>query len=136
MNCIKLSPMNVNLTRTGRMTPSKGASSPTVPSLTLITYAVSPEVARDCEAAASELRIGRAEVKHLQAACAALEAHPQAFVVASAAIKSWDRHVLEEHAYRAGATLQWIDGERDEGDVTPHIRAWATGAIRRARTGR
>jgi len=93
-------------------------------------------VARDCEAAASELRIGRAEVKHLQAACAALEAHPEAFVVASVAIKSWDRHVLEEHAHRAGATLRWIDAERDLDDVTVPIRAWATGAIRRARTGR
>lgn len=118
------------------MTPPRGVRPPTSPTLTLIMYAVSPEVARDCEAVASELGIGRAEVKHLQAACAAIGAHHNAFLVASVAIKSWDRHVLEEHAHRAGTTLRWIDSERDVDDVTTLIRAWATGAARRARTGR
>ncbi len=104
--------------------------------LTLIMYNVPPGIARECEDLAAELRLGRSEVKHLQSACAALEAHPRAFVVASAAIKPWDRQILEEHADRAGTALRWVDGEDDVMDVMALTRTWATEAIRRARTGR
>lgn len=108
-----------------------------LPRPTVIVYSVGPDLKRECEQVATELGIGRIEVKHLQAACAALAAHPRAFVVASVAIKSWDRHVLQDHADRAGATLRWVDEVRfDDAEVAAVVRTWALQGQRAARTGR
>lgn len=112
---------------------SSGTAAPT---LTLILYAVGPEVAGECEDLANELRLGRAEVKHLQAACMALKAHPHAFLVASVTIRSWDRTVLEEHAARAGTTLRWVMSEDEADDVAALVRTWATESARRSRASR
>lgn len=125
--------MNRTITRP---IPLPRSRSPLAPTLTLIMYNLPPELARECDHLATELRLGRSEVKHLQSACAALLAHPRAFLLASKAIKSWDRQVLEEHADRAGTTLRWVDGENDLFDVMALTRSWATEAVRRARTGR
>jgi hypothetical protein len=108
---------------------------PSAPPLTVILYAVGPEVAGECEDLANELRIGRAEVKHLQAACTALKAHPHAFLVASVTIRPWDRAVLEEHAARAGTTLRWVSSEDEADDVAALVRTWATESARRSRVG-
>ncbi len=126
----------MNFTPAQSKLPPRGRTSLIAPTLTLIMYNVPPGIARECQDLAAELRLGRSEVKHLQSACAALEAHPRAFVVASAAIKPWDRQILEEHAGRAGTTLRWVDGEDDVLDVMALARTWATEAIRRARTAR
>ena len=125
--------MNRTSTRSTTPPPSRSRVSPT---LTIIMYNLPAAVARECEELASELRLGRVEVKHLQSACAALVAHPRAFLLASVAIKSWDRQILEEHADRAGTTLRWVDDEGDTFDVMALTRTWAAEAIRRARTGR
>lgn len=111
------------------------SSGPAAPTMTLILYAVGPEVAGECEDLANELRIGRAEVKHLQAACIAIKAHPHAFLVASVTIRPWDRAVLEEHAARAGTTLRWVTSEREADDVASLVRTWATESARRSRVG-
>lgn len=103
---------------------------------TIIMYAVPPDVASECQAIASELRIGRAEVKHLQQACAALEAHPRAFLIASEAIRPWDRHVLEEHAGKAGTAPRWVRSDGAYEDVAAVVRLWAGETLRRDRTGR
>lgn len=95
-----------------------------------------PEVAAECEDIANELHIARAEVKHLQAACMALKAHPQAFLVASASIRPWDREVLEEHAARAGTTLCWVTSAMDADEIGASVRGWATGLMRHARAAR
>lgn len=102
----------------------------------LILYGVAPDVAAECERVASELRLARAEVKHLQAACVALKAHPRAMLLASATIRSWDREVVEEHAARAGVPLRWVAADHDPDDVAAEVRTWATDTMRRARTMR
>lgn len=102
----------------------------------LILYGVAPAVAAECERVASELRLARAEVKHLQAACVALKAHPRAMLLASATIRSWDREVVEEHAARAGIPLRWVAADNDPDDVAAEVRTWATDTMRRARTMR
>jgi hypothetical protein len=100
----------------------------------VILYGLPSDVAAECERVASELRLARAEVKHLQAACVALKAHPRAILVASSTIRSWDREVLEEHAARAGIPLRWVDATHTPDDVAIEVRSWATDTMRRART--
>ena len=100
----------------------------------VILYGVAADVAAECERVAGELRLARAEVKHLQAACVALKAHPKAMLVASSRIRSWDREVVEEHAARAGTLLRWVDADHTPDDVANEVRSWATDTIRRART--
>jgi hypothetical protein len=106
---------------------------PPAPTLTLILYGVGPDVAAECTALATELHIGRSEVKHLQAACIALKAHPHAFLVAGVSIRPWDRAVLEEHAARAGTPLRWVTTESEAEDVAALVRTWATESARRSR---
>jgi hypothetical protein len=107
-----------------------------LPPPALILYGVPPDVAAECESIAGELRLVRAEVKHLQAACAALKAHPRAILVAAVAIRSWDRAVVVEHAARAGVPLRWIAPDHDPDDVAADVRAWASETLRRDRTRR
>jgi hypothetical protein len=106
-------------------------AAPTPPAV--ILYGLPADVAAECERVASELRLARAEVKHLQAACVALKAHPRAMLVASTQIRSWDREVVEEHAARAGIPLRWVDSDHTPDDVATEVRSWATDTIRRAR---
>ena len=106
------------------------------PMFTIILYGVGPDVVMECEGIANEMHIARAEVKHLQAACMALKAHPQAFLIASATIRPWDREVLEEHAARAGTTLRWVSSPMETDDIGAAVRAWATGMMRRSRAAR
>ena len=101
--------------------------------LAVILYGVPADVAEECERVAGELRLVRAEVKHLQAACVALKAHPRAMLVASSSIRSWDREVVEEHAARAGIPLRWVDADHTPDDVATDVRSWATDTMRRAR---
>lgn len=100
----------------------------------LILYGVAADVAAECERVASELRLARAEVKHLQAACTALKTHPRAMLLASATIRSWDREVVEEHAARAGVPLRWVAADHAPDEVAAEVRTWATDTLRRART--
>lgn len=99
----------------------------------VILYGVPADVAAECERVAGELRLARAEVKHLQAACVALKAHPKAMLVASSSIRSWDRAVVEEHAARAGIPLRWVDADHTPDDVATEVRTWATDTMRRSR---
>lgn len=119
--------------------PAAGVARPPPPPPALILYAIAPiapDVAAECERVASELRLARTEVKHLQAACMALKAHPRAMLLASTAIRSWDRQVIEEHAAGAGTPLRWVAPDDESDDVAAAVRAWATDTIRRARTMR
>lgn len=102
----------------------------------VILYALPKDVSAECERVATELRLARAEVKHLQAACVALKAHPRAILVASSLIRPWDRTVVEEHAAHAGAPLQWVDDARLPDDVADAVRSWAVGTLRTGRPGR
>lgn len=114
--------------REGDVSASTLAVTPTV-----ILYGVSAELAAECERVARELRIGRTEVRHLQAACGALKAHPKAMLVVSSALRPWDRVVVEEHAARAGAPLRWVNGAEHVEDVAGEVRTWVAEMIRRAR---
>lgn len=121
--------------RSHRSLPARGGITPTLtldaPMSTVIVYGASLEIAAECESVATEMHLARAEVKHLQAACTALKAHPRAFLVASDAVRPWDHQVLEEHAARAGATLRWVTSGREADDVGAAVRAGATGRMPR-----
>jgi hypothetical protein len=99
----------------------------------VILYALPADVAAECEQVATELRLARAEVKHLQAACTALQSHPRAMLVAGTTIRSWDREIVEEHAARAGVPLRWVEAHHMPDDVSSELRTWATDTIRRSR---
>ncbi|CAN5925619.1 hypothetical protein BH11MYX4_BH11MYX4_57040 [soil metagenome] len=115
---------------------SPGPRASSIPTLTLILYAVPSDVGRECEELAHELHLARAEVKHLQAACAALKTHRRALLIASVAIRPWDRESVAEHAARAGTTVNWVGHEQAADDLERSIRSWAAESTRRARTGR
>jgi hypothetical protein len=115
---------------------ARRAVEPVVVPPSLIAYGASPEVTSLCEDIAGELRIGLTTVKHLQTACAALSSHPRAVMIASAAIRPWDRAVVEEHAAGAGVEVLWVTSEHDLLAAESRIRAWALRELRRARTGR
>ena len=110
------------------------AQVPAKPLLTIILYGVTSEVAAECSLAASELGVARAEVKHLQAACSALKAHPRAMMVASSQIRPWDREVIEDHAVRAGTPLRWVSSDADAYDAAKEVTAWSSVQLRRAKT--
>lgn len=103
------------------------------PALAVILYALPADVAAECGRVATELRLARAEVKHLQAACSALQAHPRAMLVAGTTIRSWDREIVEEHAARAGAPMRWVEADHTPDDVGAELRSWASDTLRRAR---
>lgn len=124
----------VSLTSFAKRAPRGVAAAGAPPPPSLILYGVAPDVAAECEGIATELRLARTEVKHLQAACAALKAHPRAILIASAAIRSWDREVIEEHAIRAGIPLRWVTMDHTADEVAAYVRAWAMDTLRRART--
>ena len=99
----------------------------------VILYGLPADVAAECERVATELRLARADVKHLQAACTALQAHPRAMMVVGTTIRSWDRAVVEEHAARAGVPLRWVEADHTPNDVSSELRSWASDTLRRAR---
>ena len=107
---------------------------PAKPLLTVILYGVTGEVATECSLVAAALGVARAEVKHLQAACSALKAHPKAMMVASRAIRPWDREVIEDHAARAGTPLRWVDSDADAYEAAKAVTAWSSVELRRSRT--
>jgi hypothetical protein len=107
------------------------ATVPTPPAV--ILYALPEDVADECERVATEMRLARAEVKHLQAACVALKSHPRAMLVAGANIRPWDREVVEEHAARAGVPLRWVAADHTPDDVSSEVRSWASDTLRRDR---
>ncbi len=107
------------------------AAAPAPPAV--ILYGLPADVAEECERVATELRLARAEVKHLQAACVALQAHPRAMLVAGTTIRSWDREVIEEHAARAGVPLRWVEADHTPDDVGSELRTWASETLRRGR---
>lgn len=110
------------------------AQVPAKPLLTIILYGVTSEVATECTLAASELGVARAEVKHLQAACSALKAHPRAMMVASSQLRPWDREVIEDHAVRAGTPLRWVTSDADAYEAAKAVTAWSAVQLRRAKT--
>lgn len=110
------------------------AQVPAKPLLTIILYGVTSEVATECSLAAAELGVARAEVKHLQAACSALKAHPRAMMVASSRIRPWDREVIEDHALRAGTPLRWVHSDADAYEAATAVTAWSSVELRRAKT--
>ncbi len=121
--------------RFGRRPPVAAARpralAPTPPAI--ILYGLPADVAAECERVATEMRLARAEVKHLQAACVALQSHPRAMLVAGTTIRSWDREVVEEHAARAGVPLRWVEADHTPDDVSSEVRTWASDTLRRDR---
>jgi hypothetical protein len=107
---------------------------PSKPLLTIILYGVTGEVASECTLAAAERGVARAEVKHLQAACAALRAHPRAMMVASSTLRPWDREVIEDHAARAGTPLRWVSSDADAYETAMAVSSWSTIQLRRLKT--
>jgi hypothetical protein len=95
---------------------------------------VTGEVASECTLAAAERGVARAEVKHLQAACAALRAHPRAMMVASSTLRPWDREVIEDHAARAGTPLRWVSSDADAYETAMAVSSWSTIQLRRLKT--
>jgi len=110
------------------------AQPPPKPLLTVILYGVTGEVATECTLAASEVGVARAEVKHLQAACAALKAHPRAMMIASSQIRPWDREVIIDHAARAGTPLRWVSSDAEAYETAKAVTAWSSVELRRAKT--
>jgi hypothetical protein len=110
------------------------AQPPPKPLLTVILYGVTGEVATECTLAASEVGVARAEVKHLQAACAALKAHPRAMMIASSQIRPWDREVIADHAARAGTPLRWVSSDAEAYETAKAVTAWSSVELRRAKT--
>lgn len=95
----------------------------------VIVYAVGRDLIIECVAAAKASEISCREVRHLQAACAALKMHDAPMVVASTSLKPWDRIVLEEHALQAGAELRWVSGT-DLFSIGDEIERWANESSR------
>lgn len=119
--------------RPGHRTASAEHAAVTAAPPAVILYGLPADVAAECERVATELRLARAEVKHLQAACTALQAHPRAMLVAGTTIRSWDREVVEEHAARHGVPLRWVEADHTPADVSSELRTWASDTLRRAR---
>ncbi len=120
-----------------RVRASARAQVPPKPLLTIILYGlygVTEEVARECALAATELGVARAEVKHLQAACLALKAHPRAMMVASMAVRPWDREVIEDHAARAGTPLRWVASDADAYETAKAVSSWSAIQLRLLKT--
>lgn len=98
---------------------------------TLVLFALGPRSRIAADAIARELNAARVEVRDLRAACRALEAPRPMLLIASTAIKTWDREVVEEHAAKASATVRWIAPD-DFHLVDGAVRSWLVKALRPA----
>jgi hypothetical protein len=95
-------------------------------------FALGPAAKAAGERVATELGLARMDVKDLRTACAALEVPRPAILVASTAVKPWDRDIVEDHAARAEVPVKWVEPD-DWHAVDAAIRAWIVLAKQRAR---
>lgn len=97
--------------------------------LAVIFLGIDAAVIAACQTVARELRIGRIDVKHAEAACAALDAFPGAMLVLSTGIRGGDWDLVEEHARRSGASITWVGfhADADADDAVASIVSWAKG---------
>ncbi len=94
----------------------------------VVFFGVDADVIDACLPIARDLRIARADAKHLHAACAVLDAFPDAMLVVSTAIRHSDRDVIEEHARRKKASVLWLAPDDDADRIVSRIKLWATTA--------
>lgn len=100
----------------------------------LIAYGLGPQFTAECVAVAKNAKIGFTAVRHLQAACSVMNTGRATMLVASMALKWWDRAIVEEHAARVAAATLWAS-EANIALVTEHLVAWASEAARPRRIG-
>ena len=106
---------------------SRSRSEPYPP--TLVLFSLGPRSRAAADTVARELQAARVEVRDLRAACRALEAPRPMLLIASTAIKTWDREVIEEHAAKAAAPISWIAPD-DFHLVDRLVRSWIVKAAR------
>ena len=90
---------------------------------TVLLYALSTSAKTDAAQFAKELGLAHVEVRDLRAACKALEIAGPAMLVASEAIKHWDRVIVDDHAVRASVPIRWI-GPDDWYSAESEVRRW------------
>lgn len=95
----------------------------------LILFRVGPDITAECSGIAADASIGLAKVKHLFAACAAVQTSVprRLMVIGSEDTKWWDRAILEEHVARVDASLRWVS-ETTSAIVARDLLAWAVAA--------
>lgn len=98
---------------------------------TLLLFALGPRSRIESERIARELGAARVEARDLRAACKALEVQRPMLLVASTALRVWDREVVEEHAARASVPVRWIAPD-DWHLVDQAVRTWIVSAQRPA----
>ena len=98
---------------------------------TLVLFALGPRSRAAADGIARELRAARVDVRDLRAACRALEATRPMFLLASTAVKTWDREVVEEHAAKGSVPVRSIPPD-DFHLVDGAVRAWIVKALRPA----
>lgn len=99
---------------------------------TLLLFGLDPRATADAENIVREFGIASAEVNDLRAACAALVVERPAMLLASTALKPWDREIIEEHAARASIPLTWVEAN-DAHVVDDAVRRWVTSITRHPR---
>ncbi len=100
---------------------------------TLVLFSLGPRSRAEADSVARQLGAARVEVRDLRAACKALLAERPMLLVASTALKVWDREIVEEHATRASVPVRWIAPD-DWKVIDQHVRAWVQGARRPGRS--
>lgn len=95
----------------------------------VVLYVTDAATSAQCVTAARSASVAVIEVKHLQAACAALALGPAPMLVVSRSVKWWDRTVIEEHAARAAAPIRWVS-EGDLDTLERDISAWSIATLR------
>jgi len=96
---------------------------------TLLVFALGPRSRIESDRIARELGAARVEARDLRAACRALEVQRPMLLVASTALRTWDREVVEEHAARASVPVRWIAPD-DWHLVDQAVRTWIVSARR------
>ncbi|MDB4943338.1 MAG: hypothetical protein JWP97_2872 [Labilithrix sp.] len=91
----------------------------------LVLFGVQEPARSQCEALAIELGLGFAEARNLLSACRALARHPNAMVIGSTGLRSWDREVFEVQAAQAKMPVHWLDEQEDAQSVELEVRRWA-----------
>lgn len=115
--------VNFSSYRESRATREPQATGLVGPRFTVVFFSVNVGV---IEAIARALQIARTDAKHLHAACAALDAFPNAMLVVSTAVRHSDRAFIEEHAQRSKASVLWVGPDDDANEVVTRIASWAT----------
>lgn len=79
----------------------------------VLVFGVDASTKSTCDDVARQSGLRALEVRHLRAACTALEGRACVLIIASLELRSWDRTVLEEHARRSKTPIAWVSASGD-----------------------